>query len=385
MTLVDDKLENGSYSELAWPLEEGKDEITEAELSDESYSISVSDHDSNDTFEYQLSKLWSDVYLMHDSSSIYNETLYNSSRYLLSNDQYHGFISNDFILFISLMTLVVFLFYELCLSDRSLRKKRNPSHASIATVHRDSLRIVPMSKQHIPLPFPVYSGHPNLIPLVMNVTALCRYIPSRLVIYDEILNPVAHDDPNNVQDANNAYDASDQPSIGLPNIPGMEYNSSLTLKMLQEMSKEFPKSEGYSITKSDVVRFLVARKGNYQLSTEMMRKSLVWHKQHLPLSPSPELLRCLSTKCFFPHGVDRDGAPVLFFRGALYDSTKASSEMYVLSAAHAIDYALKHSKHTAITCMVHAIAVPGAPNEGTDINFIKGFVQVCQSFVLFAR
>lgn len=86
-------------------------------------------------------------------------------------------------------------------------------------------------------------------------------------------------------------------------------------------------------------------------------------------------MRAADAKCLFPHGVDRDGAPVIFFRGALYDSTKASPDTYVMLAAHAIDWALRRSEHCAITCLVHSASVPGAPNEGTDVTFIKGFVQ----------
>ena len=44
-------------------------------------------------------------------------------------------------------------------------------------------------------------------------------------------------------------------------------------------------------------------------------------------------------------------------------------------AAHVIQWALRGSKHTGVTVLVHSAAVAGAPNEGTDTNFIKGFVQ----------
>jgi hypothetical protein len=71
-----------------------------------------------------------------------------------------------------------------------------------------------------------------------------------------------------------------------------------------------------------------------------------------------------------------DGTPILFFRGAYYDSKVATPEQYVLAAALIIDVALAQSDQISVTVLVHACGIVGAPNENADMNFIKKFVQV---------
>eukprot|EP01035_Chromulina_nebulosa_P019936 gene19936-25899_t len=217
----------------------------------------------------------------------------------------------------------------------------------------------------MPLPLPVYEGRPKLVPRILDAITLNYYIPEKIeYFHSNSLNNNRNVD--NEDNYNNKDHTISNPPIGLPVIRGCE----LTSQAAVEMSRRFPKTR-----RADIVRYLVARKGNIELASEMLSKSIQWHANKLPLKSSDEILRALSSKCFFPHGVDRDGAPVLYFRGALYDSKKASSDAYVMVASHGIDYALRNSNHSSVTVLVHAVAVPGAPNENTDTNFIKGFVQ----------
>jgi hypothetical protein len=60
------------------------------------------------------------------------------------------------------------------------------------------------------------------------------------------------------------------------------------------------------------------------VAAEMMKKALEWHIKNFPLRRSQDDIKAaMGIQCFFPHGTDRDGTPVLYFRGALYDNTKA--------------------------------------------------------------
>ena len=90
----------------------------------------------------------------------------------------------------------------------------------------------------------------------------------------------------------------------------------------------------------DIVRFLVARKGVVQQAAEMIDKERAWHNQHFPVRRE-EVRAAIETRCFFPSGRARDGSPVVYMRGGLYDNTVATPQQYVLAAAHTIEYALK--------------------------------------------
>jgi len=151
----------------------------------------------------------------------------------------------------------------------------------------------------------------------------------------------------------------------LPYLQGCEPDS----EAAQEMKSRYPDA-----TIADIVRFLVARKGDVALAAEMYEKATAWHKANLPLKRSDEVMAAMQTRCFFPFGKAKDGTPILYFRGALYDNTKASPECYVLAAAHAIEYALRNSSEINVTVLVHTNHVPGAPNASADMGFIKGFI-----------
>ena len=290
-------------------------------------------------------------------------------------ETYGGLLPNDSLLAVCVVLLLAFLLSELW-KDRGGRSKKSQTSLDSAL-----LNPVPSSRFHVPLPFPVYEGVPRTVIPVQNTTTLLRYLPQRQTIYEVIDMDEAESKTSPEEAQMNPTPAVvDEPLTGLPNQPGIEFNSQLVIKLHQKLSKEFPES---CVSRNDVVRFLVARKGNVEAAVDMFRKAFKWHASSLPLRATPDIIKCLSAKCFFAHGVDRDGAPVLYRRGALYDSKRGAPETYVLVAAHAIAHALRNSKHCAITCMVHAVAVPGAANENTDINFIKGFVQV--SCLLFCH
>ena len=152
----------------------------------------------------------------------------------------------------------------------------------------------------------------------------------------------------------------------LPKLPNCDPDGDTA----EEMSRLFP---GENIV--DIVRFLVARKGNLDQAAKMMRSAVDWHSSNFP-SKKMEILSALQTGCFFTHGVALDGTPLLFMRGAFYSSKIATPLQYVLAAAYVIDYVLAQSDQISVTVLVHACGIAGAPNESADINFIKLFVQV---------
>ena len=137
-----------------------------------------------------------------------------------------------------------------------------------------------------------------------------------------------------------------------------------------EMQRLFPDA-----SESEIVRFLIARKGVVEHSSAMLRAARLWHATNFP-SKLKEIIPALKTGCIFAHGQALDGTPALYFRSALYDSKAASAMQYTLAAAYVIDTVLATTNQTAVTVIVCVAQVPGAPNEGADLNFIKSFVKV---------
>lgn len=137
------------------------------------------------------------------------------------------------------------------------------------------------------------------------------------------------------------------------------------------MAEKYP-----NLTRADISRFLVARKGNVAAASEMAEKCMEWRASVFPVSKE-DLRAAIGTQCFFPFGNARDGTPCVYMRGGLYDNTKATPEQFVLAAAYAIEYSLKMNP-TQINCtvIVDTWIIPGAPNLGADMTFIKLFVKV---------
>lgn len=123
-----------------------------------------------------------------------------------------------------------------------------------------------------------------------------------------------------------------------------------------------------------------------QNAVEMIDKERAWHDQHFPVQRE-EVKTAIETRCFFPFGRARDGSPVVYMRGGLYDNTVATPQQYVLAAAHTIEYALKqYPDQVNVTVVVHSSAVPGVKNAtGADTNFIKLFIQVSKTLVLHSQ
>lgn len=93
-------------------------------------------------------------------------------------------------------------------------------------------------------------------------------------------------------------------SAKLPFLPGCEPDGPAA----QEMMKKFPEA-----STSDIVRYLVARKGAVPAASEMMEKSIKWRSMFFPLKR--EIMRpAFETGCMFSYGQARDGSPVLYFR-----------------------------------------------------------------------
>ena len=137
-----------------------------------------------------------------------------------------------------------------------------------------------------------------------------------------------------------------------------------------EMHRLFPDAN-----ESEIVRFLIARKGVVEHSSAMLRAARQWHTTNFP-SKLKEIIPALKTGCIFAHGQALDGTPTLYFRSALYDSKAATAMQYTLAAAYVIDNILASTNQSAVTVIVCVAQVPGAPNEGADLNFIKSFVKV---------
>ena len=156
------------------------------------------------------------------------------------------------------------------------------------------------------------------------------------------------------------------PKLVLPYLPGCEADGPAA----REMIAKFPDT-----SVNDIVRYLVARKGNVQAASEMLEKCNEWREKNFPLRRS-EMEPIYSSKVMFYHGTARDGSPVIYFRGGLYDKNLATPETHVLGAAHAIDEALKHGSTINVTVMVNTANVDGGPNATADMNFIKAFVAV---------
>lgn len=137
------------------------------------------------------------------------------------------------------------------------------------------------------------------------------------------------------------------------------------------MAEKFP-----NLTRPDIVRFLVARKGVAAAACEMAEKCIEWRKSVFPLKRE-DLQAAIRTGCFFPYKAARDGTPCVYMRGGMYDNTKATPEQFVLAAAYAIEYSLRtHPDQINVTVVVDTSIIPGAPNPGADMTFIKQFVKV---------
>jgi hypothetical protein len=144
------------------------------------------------------------------------------------------------------------------------------------------------------------------------------------------------------------------------------------------------------LTRLDIVRFLVARKGKADLVIEMIDQCLVWRSQYFPLTLS-SVSKALLSPCFFIYDktvVAKDGTPIVFMRGGLYDNRSYPDEtplQYVLLAAHSIEALLRlHPNEINVTVIVHTIRVEGGANVSPDLTFIKLLIKVQYLLQYFA-
>jgi len=184
-----------------------------------------------------------------------------------------GLIPNDILLFLTLSALLAFVLLEICFK-RGL-KRRNNFSSRIHTIGGPTSTCynnfelsdgpIPASRKHVPIPNPVFHGMPINSSHILDVASLSRYIPRRLHVYDLM-------EKSNEQDTSSMSDETKENSpedviIGLPNVPGCEMSSSSVIRL----AKDFP-----NVNKADLVRFLVARKGNVEAAAEMFRKASAW-------------------------------------------------------------------------------------------------------------
>eukprot|EP01041_Mallomonas_annulata_P004387 gene4387-8735_t len=139
---------------------------------------------------------------------------------------------------------------------------------------------------------------------------------------------------------------------------------------MNQMLSKFPTADI-----NDLERFLIARKGNVSHAADMYSKCSLWRSKHFPVTRSmvENAFRC---NCMFVHGVARNGTPVLLFRNATYDKSKASSQEFVLAAAYCMNMALSRAPRTKVTVLIHTAASPGCVNGPADTAFIKAFITV---------
>lgn len=90
----------------------------------------------------------------------------------------------------------------------------------------------------------------------------------------------------------------------LPFLPGCEPDGAAA----KEMMTKYP-----DVDIEDIVRYLVARKGNVKDASEMLEKVKVWRAKHFPLKRA-DMKPAIETGCMFAHGHAKDKSPVIYFR-----------------------------------------------------------------------
>lgn len=153
----------------------------------------------------------------------------------------------------------------------------------------------------------------------------------------------------------------------------MNTDGYVTQHLISEMAKVFPTESHRTLT-----RFLIARKGSLELATGMLRESLDWKVKNL--RNIEEVRNALNAKALFSHSKSRSGTNVIYFRGALYDRSIASTTDYVKAAAHIIEKQffneVSENRPTKVSVLIHTAYVEGGINAPADLAFIKEFVKV---------
>lgn len=329
-------------------------------------------------------------------------------------------LSNDLFLFALLVWLGYLLFLEFIGDYLPSKSKDNASVSSKDDKSgKKSLgkkrHVIPKNCRPLLCP-PVYSSSVSRQILYMELQSQAKYIPRNVCIATTVENDLTenirkrsasisqrksltaanhHDLPTNNNHTNQTEPSPETPSrasvtntrmsVSSPNGENGPSDLEVCKKVIfpyptgcdptgaeaKYLLQKFP-----VLTRPDVVRYLVARKGNVQAAEEMIEKCLGWRNSVFPLKKK-DTLAAFQTQCFFPYGRAKDGSPVVYMRGGLYDCNKATPEQYVLAAAYTIDWSLRqYPDQTNVTVLVHTVNIPGGPNQSADTNFIKLFIQV---------
>ena len=334
----------------------------EGETNGDDEEVEMEEEETNDEAEI--------VYDENMSSSEYFIFLWSTIGDLMHNlwkTTDDGYIVSDFLVRLGcIISLAILVMFEFWYRFRFDDDDNDDDYESIQFQKRSIKRLVDYS-----LP-PVHKGPLLRDRYVQDFLNLGRCIPH----HRRIAKPT-WSRSSNVSTVNNAYGGS----------PGRSSHSNGAYRgdpaTIQQFPHSMPGTRAYNemqrlfpdASESEIVRFLIARKGVVEQAATMLRGARLWHATNFP-SKLKELIPALKTGCFFAHGQALDGTPTLYFRGALYDSKAATPMQYALSAAYVIDTALARSHQSTFTVIVHVARVPGAPNEGADLNFIKSFIKV---------
>lgn len=147
----------------------------------------------------------------------------------------------------------------------------------------------------------------------------------------------------------------------------------VTRELIDVMAKDFPGE-----SRRTLARFLIARKGSVEVASAMLKASIQWKKENL--NSIEDVRNALKAKALFSHSKSKSGTNIIFFRGALYDRSIASTTDYVKAAAHIIDEQfvneVSENKPSKVSVLIHTAFVEGGINAPADLGFIKEFVKV---------
>jgi hypothetical protein len=298
-----------------------------------------------------------------------------------------GFLSNDWFLFFISSGIAICIFEEVfkkTVVSTVIRRKRISVTAKYAPI----------------LVAPVFSGNVTRNTFYLDLLSLSRYIPCNYLVPDDrneltentVKAPIrpsfvaevvattvtlsstssedVHEDDGPVIKGTKVEDVLQMDvcrKIQFPFMPGCEPDGSNA----ENLANKYPE-----LSRPDIVRFLVARKGVLKAAEEMLGKCLSWRKLNFPLKGT-QVRNAFRTKCFFPFRQAKDGSPIVYMRGGLYDCNVATPEEYVLAAAYTIDWSLRQfPKEVNVTVLVHTATVADGPNQSADTTFIKLFIQV---------
>jgi hypothetical protein len=125
-----------------------------------------------------------------------------------------------------------------------------------------------------------------------------------------------------------------------------------------------------------IARYLIARNNDLSKSTELLTKAQAWRNKHFPVLKVDCLSEMLSGK-FYVHGTDREGRPLLFFRGCLHDVNVRDVETMARAAIWWMEYACRKlpDNKTKITMIMDR---DGAGLANSDIEFLRAFSSLFQ-------